>query len=64
LSTISRPNSVYGDKAVLICCNGTVSVISIEEDVLDDDEEGDRNRPIVVEEGCWAAWKIGRAYAA
>jgi hypothetical protein len=45
---------VQGDRFVLICCNGTTSVIS--------DAEA-RNKPIVVDDGCRAEWRIGRAYA-
>jgi hypothetical protein len=39
---------------VLTCWRGTTSVIS--------DEEA-RNRPMVVDDGCRAEWRIGRAYA-
>jgi len=39
---------------VLTCCNGIASVIS--------DEEA-RNKPIVVDDGWRAEWRIERAYA-
>lgn len=72
LSTISKPSSVYGDKVVLTCCNGITSVTStlddavVEEEVdVDDDgvEAGDKKRPVVVDDGCRAACRIGNAYA-